>query len=105
MRNIKRWIICAVLFLICFLILRYLNGQPTIEGHGGRGGRGGYRGRGYGGRSYRGRGGYGYGRGRGYGWGGYGGALAVNPLYIYDDYDDYTTPYWYRYIPFYSYYY
>jgi hypothetical protein len=114
MRNIKRWAICAILFLICFLILRYLNGQTIIEGHGGggghggghggRGGHGGHGGRGYGGhggRGYGGHGGYGYG-----GWGGYGGgALAVNPLYIYDDYDDYATPYWYRYIPFYSYYY
>ena len=55
---LKKWIICAVLFLICFLILRFLNGEKNIEGH--------CCGRGCGfGHGCMGRYGYGYG-GRGY---------------------------------------
>jgi hypothetical protein len=33
MYNIKRWLICAFLFLICFLILRFLNSNTTKEGY------------------------------------------------------------------------
>ena len=32
MRNIKRWVICAILFIICLLILRYIN-QGLKEGY------------------------------------------------------------------------
>ena len=32
MRNIERWIICAVLFVICLLILNYLN-KTLKEGY------------------------------------------------------------------------
>jgi preprotein translocase subunit SecG len=32
MRNIKRWGICAILFIICLLILNYLN-QGLKEGY------------------------------------------------------------------------
>ena len=104
--NLKRWALCAFLLLICYLVIRVLDGQKILEayggghGGGGRGGGHGGGGRGGGGRygGHRGgHGGFGYGRGWGYG----GGALAVNPVYIYDDYE----PYWYRYIPFYNYYY
>ena len=36
--NIKRWLICAFLFFICFLILRWLsNTNHIIEGYGYRG--------------------------------------------------------------------
>ena len=35
MNNLKRWSICAVLFLICFLILRSLgSNKPIMEGFG-----------------------------------------------------------------------
>ncbi len=93
MNNIKRWLICGVLFYVCFMILRYVDGIKTVEGYGGggRGGRGGWRGRGWGGRGY-GWGGHGYGwGGRGYGWGGSGGY----GRYYLDgfDYDDYPRPF------------
>jgi hypothetical protein len=42
--NIKRWLFCGFLFLICFLFLRWLNNKNVIEdyaGYGGGGGRGG----------------------------------------------------------------
>jgi len=91
MNNLKRWSICAVLFLICFFILRSLGtNKPIMEGFG--------RGMGHGG-------GMGHGYGRGYGYGG--GALFSSPLYIYndDDYDyDFRPPYLRRYIPVVSYY-
>jgi rhoptry neck protein 2 len=116
MRNIKRWTICAFLFFICFLILRFLNGKKSVEGYGGHGSMGhgsmghGSMGHGSMGHGSMGHGGHrGYGRRGGYyrGWGGYGGGdLNITPLYIYDDYDYYyPQPYWYRYIPFYNYYY
>jgi hypothetical protein len=38
--NIKRWLLCAFLFLICFLFLRWLNNKSIIEGNGGGRGRG-----------------------------------------------------------------
>jgi hypothetical protein len=31
MRNIKRWVICAILFIICLLIVNYIN-QSLKEG-------------------------------------------------------------------------
>ena len=111
--NIKRWLLCGFLFLICFLFLSWLNNKNVVEGHGGGGGGrgrgGGSRGGGGGGRGhYGGHGGIGhyggYGGRRGYYGGGYygggyygGGAV---PVYIYED--DYTYPYWYRYIPFFN---
>jgi hypothetical protein len=105
MTTTKRWLICAFLFIICFIILQFLNfKKPIVEGHGGgSGGHGGGSGGGSGGGGGDGggHGGYSFGRvGYGKNWGGYygnygGGAVNVNPLYyIYDD-DDYY-PYWYR---------
>ena len=88
MDNLKRWSVCAVLFFICFLILRSLgSNKPIMEGFG-RGGMG-----------------HGYGRGIGYG----GGYLDASPLYIYNNdynYDnyDFRPPYLRRYIPVVSYY-
>lgn len=109
MNNLKRWSICAVLFFICFLILRSLgSNKPIMEGfgHGGFGhGRMGHGGFGRGG-------GYGRGIGRGYNGYGYGGGyLDASPLYIYNDSDynydydyDFRPPYLRRYIPVVSYY-
>jgi hypothetical protein len=87
--NIKRWLLCAFLFLICFLILRWLNNAKIIEGYGCHGGchcRGCHC-----------RGGHGHRGGGHYGVHGgyYNGGGAYSPIYIYDD-----QPYWYRYIPF-----
>jgi hypothetical protein len=111
MMGVKKLVCCAFVFFLCFLLLRFLSSSQTVEALGGRGGRGGIgrRGgighRGYygGGRGYHGLGrGY-YGGGRGYyGGGGYYGAT---PVYIYDDYDYYRSPYWSRYIPFMNYFY
>ena len=92
MSNIKRWTLCAFLFLVCFLILKMLNVKTE-----------GYRG---GGRGY-----YGRGRGRGYGipryYGGY--SSIGFPMYYYSDsyYNDYYFPesQWYIYKPFSTYYY
>jgi len=118
--NIKRWLVCGFLFIICFLFLRWLNKSSVVEGHGGGGGGhggvggghggGGHGGGGHGGGYYGGhggghRGGY-YGGHRGGYYGGqgyyYGGAAAVaSPLYIYEE-DYYPEPYWYRYIPFFN---
>jgi hypothetical protein len=77
MDNLKRWSICAVLFFICFLILRSLgSNKPIMEG---------------------------FGRGMGHGYGR--GYLFSSPLYIYDDVDyDFRPPYLRRYIPVVSYY-
>ena len=33
MSNIKRWIICAFLFIICILILKFLNSKTMKEGY------------------------------------------------------------------------
>jgi hypothetical protein len=33
--NIKRWVLCAFLFIICFLFLRWLNDGKNIEGYSG----------------------------------------------------------------------
>lgn len=101
MTNMKRWLICAFLFLICYIIVINLDGKKLVEGLGGHGrgghGRGGY-GRGGYGRGGYGRGGYGRGLGgpRGY-YGGY--YPDITPVYLYDNY---TQPYWYRYIPFFN---
>ena len=108
MMGVKKLVCCAFLFFLCFLLLRFLSSSQNVEALGGRGGgrgRGGIgRGMGRGGighRGYYGRGYYGGGRGY-YGGGGYYGAT---PVYIYDNYDYYQSPYWYRYIPFMSYFY
>lgn len=101
MTNMKRWLICAFLFLICYIIVINLDGKKLVEGLGGHG-RGGRRG---GGRGHIGRGG-GYGRGLGGSRGYYGGYYSdITPVYVYDNYDYYTQPYWYRYIPFFNYFY
>lgn len=115
MSGVKKLVCCAFVFFLCFLLLRFLSSSQNIEALGGRGGgrgRGGIgRGMGRGGHGYYGghRGYYGgmgrgyYGGGRGYyGGGGYYGAT---PVYIYDNYDYYQSPYWYRYIPFMNYFY
>ena len=107
--GVKKLVYCAFVFFLCFLLLRFLTSSQTVEalggGRGGRGGRGGGIGRG-GGMGRRGGLGRGYhrgGLGRGYyGGGGYYGA---SPVYIYDNYDYYQSPYWYRYIPFMNYFY
>ena len=90
MNNIKRWLICGVLFYVCFMILRYVDGIKTVEGYGG-GGRGGGRGGGWRGHGWGGRG-HGWGGRGGYYYGGYGRSyLDGYPSYVYDDfdYDDY----------------
>jgi len=111
MMGVKKLVFCAFLFFLCFLLLRFLSSSQTVEALGGRGGGRGRGGIGHGGgRGYYGgighRGGLGrgyYGGGRGYyGGGGYYGAT---PVYIYDNYDYYQSPYWYRYIPFMNYFY
>ena len=83
---VKKWICCAILLYICYLIVIYLD-KPVESFGGGRGGfgRGGY---------YGGRGGYYGGRG-GY----YGGGLSY-PVVVTQDY---YPSYWYRYIPFFGY--
>lgn len=105
MSNMKKWIFCALLFVIGILILRFLDKKQTVEEY--RGGGHGIRGRGHGGRGGYyggiGRGGYYGGRGGYYGGSGYYGG--VTPIYIYDDSNYNSYPYWYRYIPFFSYYY
>ena len=37
--NIKRWLLCGFLFLICFLILHWLNNNSIGEIYGGSNGR------------------------------------------------------------------
>ncbi len=76
---VKKWICCAILLYICYLIVIYLD-KPVESFGGGRGGfgRGGY---------YGGRGGY------------YGGGLSY-PVVVTQDY---YPSYWYRYIPFFGY--
>ena len=96
--GVKKLVCCAIVFFLCFLLLRFLISPQTIEALGGRGGRGGIGRGGIGHRGYYGRG---WG-GRGYYGGGYYGAT---PVYIYDNYDYYQSPYWYRYIPFMNYFY
>lgn len=110
MSGVKKLVCCAFVFFLCFLLLRFLISPQTIEALGGRGGRGGIGRGGIGHRGYYGRGrGY-YGLGRGYhglgrGYYGGGGYYGATPVYIYDNYDYYQSPYWYRYIPFMNYFY
>ena len=96
----KKWLICAFLFFICYLIIVYLDKNIAEGFRGGRGrggigiGRGYYgggRGFGYGGR------GFGYGRRRGYG---YGGVSYPVPVV-----DNYYSSYWYPYFLYPSYWY
>ena len=86
---VKKWIVCAVLFYILYLIVKYLD--KPIESFGRRGG------------YYGGRGGYYSGRGGGYyggrGGGYYGGGLSYPVVIAEDSYPSY----WYRYIPFFGY--
>ena len=93
---VKKWIGCAILLYICYLIVIYLD--KPVESFGG--GRGGY-GRGGFGRGGYGRGGYYGGRGGYYGGRGgyYGGGLSY-PVVVTQDY---YPSYWYRYIPFFGY--
>ncbi len=83
--SVKKWITCAFLFFICYLIIVYLD--KAIEEF--RGGGGGGRGRGY----YGGRG-YGYGRGYyGRGYYGYGGGSYRVPVIV-NEYPSYWYPYY-----------
>ena len=75
--SVKKWIGCAILLYICYLILNYLS--KPVESFGGGRGRGGIGGFG--------RGGY------------YGGGLSY-PVVVTQDY---YPSYWYRYIPFFGY--
>ena len=86
---VKKWICCAILLYICYLIVIYLD-KPVESFGGGRGG-GHYGHRGLG------RGGY-YG---GY----YGGAISYPVVVNQDYYPSYwwSPSYWYRYIPFFGY--
>ena len=102
MNHTNRIILCVVLFLILFVILKYINSLPSkkiLEGLGGRGrggfgrgGRGGYGGRV--GRGIAGLGGLGLGYGLGRYYGGYGGY--GNEVYYdeggYDYYPSYQQP-------------
>ena len=104
-----KYIFRSILILVCIFIILSVMFRPKVlrENHGGGGG-GGHGGGGHGGGGHGGghhggggHGGRGYGRG-GHGWGGGGGwgggAYEVNPLYIYDDYDDavyYSYPYYF----------
>ena len=84
--SVKKWIGCAILFYICYLIVIYLD--KHVENFGGRGGRG---------------------FGRGFGRGGYyGGRGAISyPVVVNQDYYPsywWSPSYWNRYIPFFGYY-
>lgn len=83
---VKKWICCAILLYICYLIVKYLD--KRVESFGRRGGFGRGRGRYYGG-YYGGRGGY------------YGGRDVVYPVVVTQDY--YPNYWWYRYVPFFGY--
>ena len=93
---VKKWIVCAVLFYILYLVVKYLD--KPIESFGRRGGYYGGRGGYYGGRGgyYGGRRSGGYYGGRG---GYYGGGLSYPVVIAEDSYPSY----WYRYIPFFGY--
>jgi hypothetical protein len=115
---VKKWICCAILLYICYLIVNYLD-KPVESfgggGGGGRGGIGGIGGFGRGGIGGFGRGGIGgfgrggiggFGRGGYYGgrggyYGGYYGGRAISyPIVVNQDY---YPSYWHRYIPFFGY--
>lgn len=106
---VKKWICCAILLYICYLIVNYLDKSVESFGGGGGGGRGGGgRGGGFG-RGGFGRGGIGgFGRGGYYGGrGGYYGGRGVSyPVVVNQDYYPsywWSPSYWYRYIPFFGY--
>jgi hypothetical protein len=96
---VKKWIGCAILLYICYLIVIYLD--KPVESFGGRGGRrggiGGFgRGGHYGNRGL-GRGGY---------YGGYYGGGVSYPVVVNQDYYPsywWSPSYWYRYVPFFGY--
>ena len=92
---VKKWICCAILLYICYLIVNYLDKPVESFGGGGGGGRGGGFGRG--GIGGFGRGGFGRG---GFGRGGYYGGRVSYPVVVTQDY---YPSYWYRYIPFFGY--
>ena len=110
--SVKKWIGCAILLYICYLIVIYLDKPVESFGGGGRGrgrggiggfGRGGFGRGGYyggGGGYYGGRGGYYGGRG-GY----YGGGVSYPVVVTQDYYPSYwwNPSYWNRYIPFFGY--
>ena len=103
---VKKWICCAILLYICYLIVNYLDKPVESFGGGGGGGRGGGFGRG--GIGGFGRGGYYGGRGGYYGGrGGYYGGRAISyPVVVNQDYYPsywWSPSYWYRYIPFFGY--
>jgi hypothetical protein len=75
---VKKWIGCAILFYICYLIVNYLDKPVESFGRRGIGLR---------------RGGY-------YGGGYYGGRGIRYPVVVTQDY---YPSYWYRYIPFFGY--
>ena len=96
--SVKKWIGCAILLYICYLIVIYLD--KSVESFGGGRGRGGIGGFGRGGYY----GGRGLGRGGYYG-GYYGGAISYPVVVNQDYYPSYwwSPSYWYRYIPFFGY--
>ena len=89
--SVKKWIGCAILLYICYLIVIYLDKPVESFGGGGRG---------------RGRGGIGgFGRG-GFGRGGYYGGGVSYPVVVTQDYYPsywWNPSYWNRYIPFFGY--
>ena len=88
--SVKKWIGCAILFYICYLIVIYLD-KPVESFGGGGGGRGGF---GFGGR------GFGFGGRGGYYRGYYGGRAISYPVVVNQGY---YPSYWHRYIPFFGY--
>ena len=85
--SVKKWIGCAILLYICYLIVIYLD--KSVESFGGGRGRGG--------------GGIGgFGRGRG---GYYGGRVSYPVVVNQDYYPSYwwNPSYWNRYVPFFGY--
>jgi hypothetical protein len=101
--SVKKWIGCAILLYICYLIVIYLD--KSVESFGGGGGRGGggIGGFGRGGIGGLGRGGIGgFGRGRG---GYYGGRVSYPVVVNQDYYPSYwwNPSYWNRYVPFFGY--
>ena len=94
--SVKKWIGCAILLYICYLIVIYLD--KPVESFGGGG-----RGRGRGGIGGFGRGGFGRG---GFGRGGYYGGRVSYPVVVTQDYYPsywWNPSYWNRYIPFFGY--
>ena len=91
--SVKKWITCAFLFFVCYLIIVCLD--KTIESFRGGGGGGGYGGRGGIGRGGYGRGYYGgRGYGRGYYGGGYYGGSSYRVPVVVNEYPSYWYPYY-----------